>query len=377
MSIIEIHGTWEPEFNSVVTAFKANFEPQCPVPEQGAAFTLFYQGQRVVDVYAGTRNAAQEPWQHDTLINVFSTTKGVAALCVAHLVQHGRLDYRDLVTKYWPEFAANGKQDITVAHILSHQAGLNAFQAPMKVEELLDWDACCAKLAAQPAFFAAGTRTCYQAVTFGFLVGEIVRRVTGMTIGEYLKHEICLANGIDFHIGLLKSEHDRVADLLSPTRAPFMPKDLAPYALLGMTNPPLRADFMLNSQTRSAELPAVNGHGSAEAIASLYELYSPQSGLLSQETLKQTTGVQSTRVDDLIGLPVHWAMGLVVNGLVNTYGPEPSTFGHSGWGGSFGCHDPVNRLSMGYVCNQMSPDLVGDARSQSLLTQVYASLNSN
>ncbi|WP_158771618.1 serine hydrolase domain-containing protein [Paraglaciecola sp. L1A13] len=374
MSSIEIKGIWEPEFNLVVDAFKANFEPQSATPEQGAAFTLFHQGKLVVDIHAGTRNAALAPWQQDTLVNVFSTTKGIAALCIAHLVELGRLRYSDCIAAHWPEFANNGKQDITLAQVLSHQSGLNAFETPTTLDDLLDWELCCTKLAAQTPFFPPGSRTCYQALTFGFLVGEVVRRVSGLTIGEYLQQKICQTNNIDFHIGLPESQHARIADLFAPTRAPSMPKNMPSYALASMTNPVLRADFMLKSQTRCAQLPAVNGHGSANAVASLYELYSADKGLISAEILAKTTEVQSTRSDDLIGLPVHWAMGLVVNSLANTYGKEPKTFGHSGWGGSFGCHDPINRLSMGYVCNQMSPDLVGDARSQNLIKQVYACL---
>jgi CubicO group peptidase (beta-lactamase class C family) len=375
MSSIEIKGTWAPEFDLVVDAFKANFEPQSKTQEQGAAFTLFHKGRLVVDVHAGTRNADLTPWQEDTLVNVFSTTKGVVALCVAHLVESGRLRYSDRIASHWPEFANNGKQDITLAQILSHQSGLNAFETPTTLDNLLDWDLCCAKLASQTPFFAPGSRTCYQSLTFGFLVGEVVRRVTGLTVGEYLEQNICKVNNIDFHIGLPTSQHGRIADLFSPTRAPSMPKNMPNYALAGMTNPVLRADFMLKSQTRCAELPAVNGHGTANAVASLYELYSADKGLISAETLAQTLEVQSTRSDDLIGGPVHWAMGLVVNALANTFGKESQTFGHSGWGGSFGSHDPINRLSMGYVCNQMSPDLVGDARSQNLIKQTYACLD--
>ena len=374
MSFVEVKGSWDPKFQPVVAAFKANFDPQSTTPEQGAGFSLFHQGKLVVDIHAGsyTQSGASAPWQQDTLVNVFSTTKGVAALCVAHLVEKGLLHYGDRVAEYWPEFAANGKQDMTLAQVLSHQSGLNAFDLPITVEGLLDWDVCCKRLAAQTPFFPPGSRTCYQAVTFGFLVGEIVRRVSGVSLGEYLNKEICQPNNIDFHIGLPESQHGRVADLLPPTRAPYKSKNMPAHALKGMTNPLLRADFMLTPQARQAELPAINGHGTATSIASLYELYRPENGLLSSSTLAKTTEVNSTRTDDLLGLPVHWAMGLVVNALANTYGKEPTTFGHSGWGGSFGCHDPVNGLSIGYVCSQMSPDLVGDARSQSLIEQAYA-----
>lgn len=374
MSIVKVAGSWDTEFEPLVAAFKSNFDAQSATPEQGAGFALFHQGKLVVDIYAGTysQSEAEKAWQENTIVNVFSTTKGVAALCVAHLVERGLLEYSDKVAQHWPEFAANGKQDITIAQVLSHQSGLNAFEEPIAMEGLLDWDDCCQKLAAQAPFFPPGSRTCYQAVTFGFLVGEIVRRAAGVTLGEYLNTEICQPRNIDFHIGLPENQHERAADLLPPTRAPYMPKNMPAHALAGMTNPLLRADFMLTPQAREAELPAINGHGTAKAIANLYELYRPENGLLSADTLAKTTEVNSSRTDDLLGLPVHWGMGLVVNALGNTYGKEPSTFGHSGWGGSFGCHDPVNKLSFGYICSQMSPDLVGDARSQSLIEQVYA-----
>ena len=374
MSFVSVHGVWEAEFNSVVKAFSDNFNAQSPIPEKGAAFTLVKEGKVVVDIYWGTSNAAGDAWQQNTLVNVFSTTKGAVALCVAHLVERGLLNYSDKVAQHWPEFAANGKQDITLAQVLSHQGSLNAFQAPTTAENLRNWDVCCNKLAEQAPFFTPGTTTCYHPVTFGFLVGEIVRRVAGVTIGQYLSVYICQPQNIDFYIGLGDNDNATVADLLTPTRAPYMPQRIPDHVLLSMSNPKLRADFMLQEQTRRAELPAVNGHGTANAIARLYDLFDGRNGLLSHETVMQAGTVQSTRVDELLAVPVHWAMGLVINANVNIYGPEPTTLGHSGWGGSFGCNDPVNQLSMGYVCNQMSPDLVGDARGQSLIKQVYASL---
>lgn len=374
MSSVSVHGVWEAEFNSVVEAFSENFKTHSPILEKGAAFTLVKQGQVVVDVFAGTRNGAGDVWQQNTLVNVFSTTKGAVALCVAHLVERGLLHYSDKVAQHWPEFAANGKQDITLAQVLSHQGSVNAFQTPTSAEDLRNWELCCSKLAAQAPFFTPGTTTCYHPVTFGFLVGEIVRRVSGVTIGQYLRVYICQPLNIDFYIGLADIDNATVAELFAPTRAPYMPKHVPEHVLLSMSNPKLPVDFMSQEQTRRAELPAVNGHGTANAIARLYDLFAARSGLLSPKTIAQTTRVQSTRVDELIGLPVHWAMGLVINANMNTYGPEPTTFGHSGWGGSFGCHDPVNQLSMGYVCNQMSPDLVGDARGQRLIKEVYAAL---
>ncbi|MFQ3196603.1 MAG: CubicO group peptidase (beta-lactamase class C family) [Paraglaciecola sp.] len=374
MASVSIHGVWEAEFNSVVEAFKDNFNATSPIPEKGAAFTLVKQGKVVVDIYGGISNIAGDAWQKDTLVNVFSTTKGAVALCVAHLVERGLLNYSDKVTRHWPEFAANGKQDITLAQVLSHQGSLNAFAAPTTAVELCNWNDCCNKLAAQAPFFTPGTTTCYHPVTFGFLVGEIVRRIAGVTIGQYLRVYICQPRNIEFHIGLGEKNNVTVADLLTPTRAPYMPKHIPDHVLLSMINPKLKAGFMLQEQTRCAELPAVNGHGTANAIARLYDLFAVRNALLSHETVMQAGAVQSTRVDELLAVPVHWAMGLVINANVNTYGPEPTTLGHSGWGGSFGCHDPVNQLSMGYVCNQMSPDLVGDARGQRLIKQVYASL---
>ena len=185
MSIVEVAGSWDTEFEPLVAAFKSIFYAQSATPEQGAGFALFHQGKLVVDIYAGTysQSEAEKTWQENTIVNVFSTTKGVAALCVAHLVERGLLEFSDKVAKHWPEFAANGKQDITIAQVLSHQSGLNAFEEPIAMEGLLDWDDCCQKLAAQAPFFPPGSRTCYQAVTFGFLVGEIVRRAAGVTLG--------------------------------------------------------------------------------------------------------------------------------------------------------------------------------------------------
>lgn len=376
-----VAGTVAPGFEPVRERFAANFLRDDHCREVGAALAVFHGERCVVDVWAGHMDVGgAQPWRKDTLLNVYSTTKGMVACCIALLVDRGALRYDDTVATVWPEFAQNGKQHITIEQVLSHQAGLPAFEQPTTLEDLYDWHARCAALAGQKTRWTPGEKTAYHPITYGYLAGEIVRRVSGHSVGEFLQKELAMPLEADFFIGLEPALDRRVATTLAPKNL------IDPSALpsleetrLSVTNPMLDPRAANTAQWRRAEMPALNGHASADAIARIYAMLAnggtfARRRLLSPATIERMTQVRSDRMDLTLGMPANWAAGVVLNGTTTFFGPNPRSYGHSGWGGSFGCADPDRRLAIGYVCNQMGPDLVGDVRARELCAAIYGCL---
>jgi CubicO group peptidase (beta-lactamase class C family) len=274
------------------------------------------------------------------------------------------------VSDHWPDFAAAGKAEITVAQLLSHQAGLPGFADPISVEELFDQPASAARLAAQAPLWPPGTANGYHAVTWGVLAAELVRRIDGRTIGRFLAEELAGPAGADVHIGLPPALADRVAELVPPDQPVDLGAlELNPATVMALASPQLDPGRANEPDWRAAELPALNGHGSARGIARLYaaalsgELFSPG-------TLAAMTAVAADRVDLVIGFNPRWGMG-VANNANGMFGPLPDVFGHSGWGGSFGCAHEQSGLAIGYALNHMGPELVGDPRTTALCQVVF------
>ncbi|HKZ73850.1 MAG TPA: serine hydrolase domain-containing protein [Steroidobacteraceae bacterium] len=376
-----VHGEAAPGFERVRECFAANFERTDDRREIGAAFTVYAGGRRVVDLWGGIADPQRPtPWTADMLVNVYSTTKGIAALCLAMLVDRGLVRYEDTMASIWPQFAQAGKSGVTVRQVLSHQAGLPAFDEPITTADLYDWDARCAALAAQRPRWTPGENTGYHPVTFGFLAGEIVRRVTGLTLGQFLTREIATPLAADFFVGLPGSLDARVARIVAPQNAidpTLIP--LPPETRGSVTNPIMDPQKANTVPWRRAELPALNGHASARGIARIYAVMANGGELegrrlLSAGSLERMTAVQSRRPDLTLGIALEWAHGVALNGGTGFFGPNPRSYGHAGWGGSFGCADPDRRLGIGYVLNQMGPDLVGDVRARALCEAVYECL---
>jgi len=374
----EIHGRVANGFEAARAAFASNFERAGDYQEVGASFAAFHQGRCVVDLWAGHRDRARTtPWTRDTLVNVWSTTKGIAATAVAMLADRGLLDYGEPAAKYWPEFAANGKDEITIAQIMSHRAGLNGFAEPTTIADMYDWDACAQKLARQKPAWPPGTASSYHAMTFGWLAGEIVRRASGKTLGAFVRDGIAGPLDADFAIGLPEREEGRLAEMIAPKRAPIMPP-LSDIAMLALVNPQQNPEAPNARAWRAAEIPAANGHTSAMGLARIYAALAGGGAfegrrILSPEGLARMTRPMTSDGDRdmMLGLADSWAMGVLLN-TPGVYGSNRSAFGHSGWGGSFGCADPDAQISIGYVCNQMGPELIGDPRTQGLCDAVMA-----
>ncbi|MGD0192547.1 MAG: serine hydrolase domain-containing protein [Rhizomicrobium sp.] len=379
--MFEIDGTVAPGFEAARAAFAENFAREGDYQEVGASFAAFHRGRCVVDLWGGYSDSKRsKEWTRTTLANVWSSTKGISATAAAILVDRGALSYEDPVARYWPEFAQNGKAGITVAHILSHQAGLPGFVEPTSVGDQCDWDGCTAKLARQKPSWAPGTASSYHAMTYGWLIGEVVRRAAGKTIGRVIAEEIARPLSADLFVGLPETEDARAAEMIPPRRGVDMASLPLPDVARMAASNPVQDPLIPNTRAwRAAEIPAANGQAGAMGLARLYAALAAGGTLdgvtiLSpQGVLRMTTPVTSDgRKDMFLGFVDSWGMGMAIN-TPGIYGPNPRAFGHSGWGGSFGCADPAAQVAIGYVCNQMGPDVVGDPRTEALCRSVLES----
>lgn len=355
---IEIHGHCDQRFSSVREAFAKNFEGGLEV---GASFAATLDGKFVVDIWAGYADAAQtRPWQRDTIVNVFSTTKPMTALCALMLVDRGLLDLDAPVARYWPEFAQAGKESIPVRYLLSHQAGLAAIDEPLPQEALFDWDRTVVALAAQKPLWDPGTQSGYHVLTFGWLVGEVVRRITGKSLGTFFREEVATPLNADFHIGLAEEHEPRVARIIPPESPPFEPGSLLEKA---STNPRGYTPDLANTNSRAwraAEIPASNGHGNARSVARVMAVLAcggelEEVRLLTLSTIEKAIEEQYYGTDVVLGLPIRWGLGFALTSNEMPMGPNPRTFGWGGWGGSLALVDLDARLSFSYVMNKLGP----------------------
>ena len=376
-----IDGVCETRFAPVREAFERNFDAGL---EDGACVSVWHEGRPVVDLWGGVADRKSgEAWQRDTLVNVYSTTKGPTALCAHLLADRGQLDFDAPVVSYWPEFGAAGKSEIPVRYLLCHRSGLPGFDRALPLEDLYDWKRVVEALAAQAPWWEPGSQHGYHPMTYGYLVGEVVRRISGMSLGAFFRQEIAGPLGLDFHIGLAESQDARVARLIPPSGSDGAkvlrddPKSLSARAL---SNPVIDPRATSTRAWRGAEIPAANGHGNARSVGRFYAALSLGGELdgvrlLGETALDRAAQVQVSGRDAVLRLPIQWGLGFIVNGRPGIYGPNPGTIGHSGYGGSFGFADRGERLAVGYAMNRMGANLAGDARAAKLVEAVYASLS--
>ena len=375
---MEIHGSYDPRFQAVRDQFAANFANG---QELGASVAVTLHGEPVVDLWAGDADTAGRPWVEDTIVNVWSTTKTMAAICMLMLADRGEIDIDAPVASYWPEFAANGKEGVRVAHVLGHTAGLSGWDPAIDPEDLYDWDKACGVLAAQAPWWEPGTFSAYHAITQGYLEGEIVRRVTGRTIGTFFREEVAEPLGADFHIGLPESEDGRVAEITPPgpgmEAAGVDPEGLAARTLLSC---PLTGAEPNTREWRAAEIPAAGGTGNARSVARVHSALA-NGGTVDGVTLMSPEGVerifveQAHDVDRVLGMKMRLGTGF---GLMNEMVPlsaNPRTCFWGGWGGSIAIIDLDAELSVAYTMNRMADGLVsGDLRGPLLVFSAYQSL---
>jgi CubicO group peptidase (beta-lactamase class C family) len=381
-----LHGTVDPRFARVKEAFAENFRER---NEVGAAVAVTIDGRPVVDLWAGHADQARtRPWQRNTIVNVYSTTKGMAALCLHQLVEQGRVDLDAPVARYWPEFAQAGKGTMPVHHLLGHRSGLAAVKPILPGEALYEWDAMVAALAAEAPWWEPGTAHGYHAVTFGWLVGEVVRRVTGKSLGTYFREAIAEPLGMDFHIGLVDSEHHRVAEMSTiPLPEPdgdglqlamVMISDPEGLAARAFMNPPSLGRGPNIPEWRRAEIPGANGHGDARSLARVYGALASGGTVdgvhvLSPESVARCHAELSHGADLVLQRATRFGHGFMLpqDAPDARIGRGPRAFGHPGAGGSLGFADPDAGIGFGYVMNRMGPRILLDPRAIALVDAVY------
>jgi CubicO group peptidase (beta-lactamase class C family) len=341
----------------------------------GAAVAVYHRGEPVVDAWIGTRDPAGTPWDRETVAMSFSTTKGVVATALHRLVDKGLVDYDEPVATYWPEFAANGKERITVRQLLAHSAGLHRLRGVIDDAHLmLDWHHITAALAAEAPRWEPGTRAGYHGITYGFLVGEVIRRVTGHTVHDVVQREIVEPLDLDgMFIATPPDQHHRLATLIMSFGDPVRTERVAArLERIAWLRPAIEtfmvADFdmlLLGERVHESELPALNGCFTARSLARMYAALAGGGVLdgqqfLSAETLRRATEVQSTTRDAVVGFPMRWRLGYHV--AATTRGILPNGFGHFGFGGSGAWADPDHDLAVAMVCNRVAGTPFGDTR---------------
>jgi CubicO group peptidase (beta-lactamase class C family) len=398
----DIGGYVEAGFEGVREAFERNFAEH---GEVGAAVAAYVGGRKVVDLWGGDADHDGTPYGEDTLQLVFSTTKGVTAICANLLAQRGELDVEAPVSHYWPEFAAAGKADVPVRWLLGHKVGLPYVDRDLSLDEVLAWDPVVKALAEQTPLWEPGTEHGYHAVTYGWLVGEVIRRVTGRSLGAFVADELSGPLGLELWVGLPDEQQARVAPLTNygpggggaggaggaaAAAAGELPADLGsmieqflgPDSLLlkalgGVPGLFTREGMFNRPEVRAAELPAANGVSNARSLAKLYaatvgtvdEL--PGVGpLLTEEQIAAATTVQTSGPDKVLFFETLFGLGFMRSSPFSPYGAVES-FGHSGAGGSLAFADPVNGIGFAYVMNRMLQNLAGDPRTTGLVKAVY------
>lgn len=379
-----IHGTCDPAFSSVREAFSANFAEGLEV---GACCAVFVDGAKVVDLWGGyTDETFSDEWKRDTIVNLMSVAKGVASLCIHRLVSQGRLQLDEPIARYWPEFAQNGKKGVLVRHALDHRAGIPIIEDPLWPGAVYNWNAMIRALEAQAPIFPVGEQPAYHTVTMSFLLGELVRRVTGDTLGAYFRREIAEPLDLDYWLGLPDSEHGRCARFIAwtgynnRTNETDGPPDLLVKAWQQFD--PANDDGYNSAQFRSAQIPCVSGHGNAPAIAKLYEglaLGGTFGGyqIIPTNALARATELQWQDMEPVLTHDYRMGLGFTLNSKDAYMGPNSEAFGHVGAGGSTGFADPVARLGFAYGMNRMYPTRDNGPRARRLIEATYASLGTS
>jgi CubicO group peptidase (beta-lactamase class C family) len=368
-----VPGFCDDKFVGVGDAFAQNFANG---EEIGASVAITIDGEFVVDLWDGLAAEGGADWQEDTIVNVYSTTKTMTALCIHILADRDELSFESPVGSYWPEFKAAGKQDITVAHVMSHQSGLSGWDLPIEPTDLYDWEKCTALLAAQEPWWEPGSSCGYHAVTQGYLLGEVLRRITGQTIGEFFAANVSGPLDADFHIGLDASHDARVGELKPPGIAPeaygVEPGSIAHRTL---RNPRLTAEEPRTRAWRAAEIPAAGGFGNARSVSRVHSAIACGGEvdgvrIHSSKVISRIVSEQCSGIDQVLGMQQRYGLGY---GLATAEMPLPSprAFFWAGWGGSLAIIDPDLRMTVSYVMNRMYPSLIGDMRGPLIALAAY------
>lgn len=376
MQDVHLSGTTTPQFAPVKEAFRTLWDDI----EVGAALAIYLNDEKVVDLWGGSATPDDtKPWQADTLVNIYSSTKGATSLALAALVGDGLLDYEAPVIEYWPEFGAEQKFEITVAELLSHQAGLYQFDDPVSVEDLYNWLYRVHQLAAQKPAWNPGTAGGYHATTWGFLAGELIRRCSGKSPGTFLRDRLTTHLDADCFIGCPADRFSDCATVIGPNRARRQHKAEPRTPGKLTSNDPLIKPFthISSDDWRRAEVPASNGHASARGLAILYAMAAGDGSfegteLITRNAMAKATQIEVESIDLVLNQPIRRSRGFIHNCDDVYFGPVATAFGHSGAGGSIGFADPENRVGFAYVMNQLQAHK--PPRSKALIDAFYECL---
>ena len=372
---MEIQGECDPQFSKVKETFEKLYRED---REIGSCFAVYKDGNPLVDLWGGFQDKDKtKPWQKDNLVTVYSTTKGVAAFCIALAMEKGLLKYEEKVSTYWPEFASNGKEDITIGMLMSHQAGICSPET-RNVDDYYNQNLMAEKLAGMTPIWEPGTASGYHSMTFGWLTSELILRVTGKSLGTFFREEVGDRHEIDFFIGLPESEDHRVAelvpfDIVRNENSEQQQVELTD-AQKSQRNSAGTLDIQNTKEWRQAEIPSANGQGNAGGLAKLYSLIVPEDNslkLLKDDTVNQMTTMQIEGRDLVLAVQVRWGVGFILNKHKIIYGPVEGAFGHSGYGGSCAFGDPENKIGVSYVMNRMLDNFNADGRSIELINATY------
>lgn len=378
---LPISGVCDSQFEAVKEAFTELYQSY---PELGSSCSVYHQGELKVNIWAGLlEEGGDAPWQEDTLVNVFSSGKGVAALCVQKAVDMGLIDLARPVSYYWPEYGCNGKKDTLVAWFLNHKAGQAALKTPVPNEAIYDWDFMANTLAKEEPWWQPGKEHGYHMMTYSWLVGEVFRRATGMMINAFLQQEIAKPLGLDMAFGLNDEQMQRVSNMVvtktmvEPGRINLFEKVMADPSTItarSLMNPMSIMNGANTEEWRRAELPAANLHSTAASLATLYGNVACNEGVISSAALQRCYEEQSVGEDLVLLTKSRFGPGFMLQqpGSVEAeFGPGPNSFGHPGSGGSLAFADPDQELGFAYTMNQMGPYVLIDPRPRKLIDAVY------
>ncbi|WP_199506066.1 serine hydrolase [Geodermatophilus sp. TF02-6] len=376
----EVEGTCTSRFERVRDALAENLGTG---EELGASVHVDLDSEPVVDLWGGFRDEERTtPWTEDTIVNVWSTTKTVTNLAALLLVDRGELDPSAPVARYWPEFAAAGKDAIEVRHLMSHTSGVSGWEKPFAIEDMYDWDAATARLAAQAPWWEPGTASGYHASNQGHLVGEVIRRITGRSLKQFVAEEIAGPLGADFQIGAREADWGRIAEVVPPPPLPFDLAALPPDSpvVKTFTAPVADAAQANTAGWRRADMGAVNGHGNACSVARVLSVLARGGQvdgvrLLSPRTIDVVFQQQSDGVDLVLGVPARFGIGWALpKAELLPYVPDGRICFWGGWGGSLIVTDLDRRMTFSYMMNKMAPGILGSPRSEGYLRAVYDAL---
>jgi CubicO group peptidase (beta-lactamase class C family) len=377
MTRITADGFAHDRFANVRETFETNLNNGEDI---GAGYCATLEGETVVDLWGGYADeACARKWERDTIINVYSTTKTMTALTALLVADRGELDFDAPVARYWSEFAANGKADVKVSHLMSHSAGLSGWKEPITKETLYDWEKATSLLAAQAPFWKPGTAPGYHAITQGYLVGEVVRRITGKSLGTVFREEIAEPMGADFHIGLPASEDARVADLIPPPKGAAIADTAQSELQKNMSNNPgVDVSATRTRAWRGAEIPAAGGTGNARSVAEIHTILAnggtaKGKRFLSEAGCRKALECQVEGTDLILNIPVRYGVGFGLAGGMLPL-PNPNSIFWGGYGGSLVIIDMDAKTTFGYAMNRMASTTTGDLRAFGLAMAMWDAL---